>query len=420
MPWVAIARGQRQGTPNLVRLDELAPGQAHTLIAEAMEWFQGKRRTWNVLEQRGLLRKTPTMIQLVVPQAEGFMREPADDLAGEQLLHKLALIEAHAHFGMNQDIIAVAAKRGDLVMMPLDPTNVKRALDLAGGVFGRASAAGNAVSPLPVIVRTSQVVGYIDFDGSLCFPRPVEDWQIPVTDIVLDLIRGRPEHAWHARDIGAMGAVHPIPALQELTTRGFLEQVDAWHWRLAGQRPTRILQTGATSHRIAVELAASSDWADTGLLPDVLGTRPLIAGMTMSLRWQAIVDPRAQVLPIILLRHVPDPACASSDRTFTCEGADELAAVTPSLAEVRLSPSVHLRFPKEPGRIEARIAGASGPSELFAVAGTIRLEIYTGVAGEGERPVRADHTTVVIGTDEFPELPSLPAVAEPIAWHSFG
>jgi hypothetical protein len=236
---------------------------------------------------------------------------------------------------------------------------------------------------------------------------------------VLELVRRRPDQPWHARDINGLLGFHPIPALQELVARRLLVQVDAWRWKLAKPRPTRLLQTGQTLHRIGIELPASSEWADTDLQPDVLGTRPLLAGMTIRLLWQAVVDPRAEVMPIVLLRHVPDPSRASRDNTFTYVPPDDRVAITPSLAEVRFAPSAWFRFPREPGRIEARIAGASGPSELFAVAGTIRLEFHAHVAGEADFPVRPDHVVRVVGSNEFPDFPELPANAEPIAWHSF-
>jgi hypothetical protein len=183
----------------------------------------------------------------------------------------------------------------------------------------------------------------------------------------------------------------------------------------------RTLHTGSRLHRIAVQLPASSAWQDTGLQPDVLATRPLLAGYSVRLMWDARVQPGVEIQPIIHLRYVPDPSLATRDRTFRYEPTGPAPEVGAPLAEVRLVTGARMRFPREPGRIEARIAGASGPTELFAVAGTIRLELFAHRAGDGDSPLRAplDHMGLVVGSDEFPELPRLPAVEEPIDWHTF-
>jgi len=181
------------------------------------------------------------------------------------------------------------------------------------------------------------------------------------------------------------------------------------------------LHTGSTLHRIAVQLPASSQWQDTGLQPDVLATRPLLLGYSVRLMWNARVDAGVEIQPIIHLRHVRDPSRATRDRTFLFAPSSQVPDVVASLTEVRVVPGARVRFPREPGRIEARIAGASGPSVLVAVAGTIRLELLTHRAGDGDSPLRAplDHIGLVVGSNNFPELPRLPAVDEPIDWHTF-
>jgi len=183
----------------------------------------------------------------------------------------------------------------------------------------------------------------------------------------------------------------------------------------------RTLHTGSRLHRIAVQLSASSEWQDTALQPDVLATRPLLLGYSARLMWNARVEPGVEIQPIIHLRHLPDPSFATRDSTFRYMPSGPTTEIAPSLTEVRVVPGKRVRFPREPGRIEARIAGASGPSELVGVAGTVRLELLAHRAGEGDSPLRAplDHVGLVIGSDDFPELPRLPAVDEPIEWHIF-
>jgi hypothetical protein len=183
----------------------------------------------------------------------------------------------------------------------------------------------------------------------------------------------------------------------------------------------RTLHTGSKLHRIAIQLRASSQWQDTGLQPDVLATRPLLLGYSARLMWNANVPPGVEIQPIIHLRHVANPSLATRDPTFRFVPSGQVPDVVASLTEVELIPGKQVRFPRSPGRIEARIAGASGPTELVAVAGTIRLELFAHRAGNGDSPLRAplDHIGLVVGSDDFPELPRLPAVDEPIDWHVF-
>ncbi len=183
----------------------------------------------------------------------------------------------------------------------------------------------------------------------------------------------------------------------------------------------KTLHTGSSMHRIAVQLPASSRWQDTGLQPDVLATRPLLPGFSARLMWDARVEPGVETQPIIHLRHVRSASMATRDATFRFVPSGTLPDVVATLTEVRLVPGVQLRFPREPGRIEARIAGAIGPSVLVAVAGTIRLELLAHRAGPDDSPLRAplDHIGLVLGSNNFPELPRLPAVDEPIDWQVF-
>lgn len=83
--------------------------------------------------------------------------------------------------------------------------------------------------------------------------------------------------------------------------------------------------------------------------------------------------------------------------------------------------SGQLRFPGEPGRIEARIAGAEGTRQVYEVAGHIRLEVLAPIAGPDDAPLRAplDHIAIELDrNDDFSLLPELPSTEKSV-WRPF-
>lgn len=166
---------------------------------------------------------------------------------------------------------------------------------------------------------------------------------------------------------------------------------------------------GRKLQRLAITLRASFEWQDTGIQPDVLSTRGLLVGYTIKLLWKVRPTPGASIEPVLELRHVPDPSFATKDGTYTYTPPPGAPPIVASMTAVPLVGGATLRFPREPGRIEARIAGATGTEEIFEVAGYYRLELLAHVAGEADAPVRAPvYTVQIVGDDELDELPALP------------
>jgi hypothetical protein len=453
IPWVTIARGEPYGPIERVRRAGLDGARARALIAEASAFADASRITWNVVETRGLLRKRPAAVRVVIAgDAMGLRTDPMDDLSAEQIVGQRALLDAIGQLDTTR-FLAITPKRGWLVLAagaPGDLLRMERALEMAGGIFGRA-VAGDGLSPYAWFVEGGRLTGYCGRDASGVFAthtQPIEaEWDLPAdapprradrdgrTDpigaVLARLDRDRPRH-W--RDIAMM--IGPldgnlITLLEALAARGLVVQPEPGRWQLtaagAAARDTPAPTAGHRGHdlgarfqRLVIEVPASTAWQDTDLQPDVLATRPIYATCTAQLAWQAERRGQERIAPVLHVRHVADPSLASRDPRVAYQQAPDDVAVVPSGQEVRLILGAPIRFPATPGRIEVRIAGADGVTALDAVAGTIRFEILTSLAGPGDAPLRGQLDRVaLVGVDRFPELPPLPPLAEPLAWHRF-
>jgi hypothetical protein len=221
---------------------------------------------------------------------------------------------------------------------------------------------------------------------------------------------------------------HVVREMDALARAGLVTRVSEGSWsltaagtRVAGEEAAPVVRRrtiSRTLQQLAITLRASFEWQDTGLQPDVLATRGLLVGYTIKLLWNVRPIPGARIEPVLELRHVPDPSFATRDTTFGFKPPAGAPPVIPSMTAVRLVAGANLRFPREPGRIEARIAGAAGTEEIFQVAGYYRLELLAHVAGDADVPLRAPvYTVQIIGSDDFDPLPALPT--EEPRWQPF-
>ena len=459
IPWVSVARSTRFGEFALVRRDGLDGAGARALVDEAQAWLDANQRQWQVVERRGFLFwKRPGMIRPINTSASGLTPDPMDDLSAEQILSPRAMyLDAIGALGTTE-LIATVPKRGWLLLMPGihgDLLQANHAHRAASGVFQRAGA--DALSDTAFFLRAGELIGVGVQDArggyfSLMKPEPAA-WRFPedppprgrapvpdlraIEQAVVDLVEAS-DGGWGWKDLALRLDVTDAPpgfnlvtTLKELTARGVIDALadERGHgrWRIANGAPagsstprtTRVLHIGARAHRVAVQLAGSSAWQDTGLQPDVLATRPLLVGYSIKLQWKAVPIAGARVEPVIELRHVPDPSLATRDRTFAQVPIAEASPVIPSYQAVPLRAGAWLRFPREPGRIEARLVGAVGLAEIFEVAGHYRLELHVSRAGIDDVVLREPRQTIeLIGSDELPALPALQA-EDPLVWQPF-
>ncbi|MGE0401123.1 MAG: hypothetical protein AB7T06_30720 [Kofleriaceae bacterium] len=446
VPWVAVARSEKLYELSLVRLDEIDGDQARALIEQAGAWIARNAREWQVIEKSGFFRKKPSMVRAINGRDSiGLTSNPMDDLSSEQLVSPRAMLDACGPLEA-LDLMVAIPKRGWLVAAPGKPGDIfaaKRMLELSHGVYGRA-APEDALTPDVFMVSAGAIIGRCGLEGGesyVSLSRVDETaWNIPtalaryssaqVEHEVLRLVeQGSGRWGWKDIAIRMDGSRLPsgfnlVTTLRALVERGELDELDVDghpRWRIAtGPRTPkarRIHTIGRRLHRLVVELPASSEWQDTGLAPDVLATRPVILGMTTKLLWKAVPIEGARVDPIVELRHVADPSLTTRSRTFTYAAPDERPVVA-SGVPVRVA-GTSIRFPREPGRIQARIAGASGTREIYEIAGTLRLELLAPIAGEGDEPLRAPLDKLVVeNTDDFSPLAPLAAVDPPM-WTQF-
>jgi hypothetical protein len=444
VPWVCVARSEKLYEFSLVRLDDVDGEQEVALIDEASAWMAKNAREWQVMEQKGFFKKKPSMVRAInARDSIGLTSNPMDDLSAEQLASPKAMLDACGPLDALDLMIAIP-KRGWLVAAPGKPGDIfaaNKMLEISHGVYGRAAPA-DALTPDVFLVSAGAIIGRTGMSGGQSYFSLVRAddtaWNIPTTAPrystaqvereVLRLVEQGGGH-WGWKDIAIRmdGARLPmgfnlVATLRTLVQRGVLEEFSSEqghpHWRVPSSMPVarRTHTIGRRLHRLVVELPASSEWQDTGLQPDVLATRPVILGMTTKLLWKAVPIEGAQIDPIVELRHVADPHLATRSRTFTYAAHDERPVVA-SGVPVRVG-GASVRFPREPGRIQARIAGADGTREIYEIAGTLRLELLAPIAGEGDEPMRAPDKLTIESDDEFSPLAPLPAVDQS-SWTEF-
>ncbi len=379
VPWVSIARSKAYGEFALVRRDEVDHDAARALVAEAQTWIAGNQRQWQVIEQRGfLVWKKPSMVRVINPSSPaGLTKNPMDDLACEQIVALEAMLEASDRLN-TLDLAVAIPKRGWLVAgiaRPGELLKVQPLHDIASGVHSRAAPEDAIDGTTVYFLKAGSLIGRSVNDGRTGY--------VSLSQV--------DETAWN----------YPPPGARRASAR-------------ASQRMHTI---GRRLHRLAVTLPASHEWQDTGLQPDVLATRGVILGATTKLLWKATPIPGESAGPIIEMRHVVDASLATHDRTFTYSAPNDDRRVIASGEVVRVE-GASVRFPREPGRIEVRIAGADGMRDITEIAGTLRLELLAPIAGEGDAPLHAPDKRTLESDDNFSPLPALPP-NDPPAWREF-
>jgi hypothetical protein len=173
---------------------------------------------------------------------------------------------------------------------------------------------------------------------------------------------------------------------------------------------TRTLEITPQIQRFNIAFAAAPDWIDTSLQPDVLATRPLLIGEDFRMLFATDGKPLETPEPVIELRHIEVPSLKAQDQARGFEPALEDPRVTPSWQAVEIRGGSKLRFPRTPGRIEARVASVRCSRKVRGYQGFVRVMFCIHRAPGQDAVSRGpiDHMRVITFPCDLPEPPRLP------------